>query len=226
MEPQGEQADFELRHWDGSDEDDADEDKWGRLLDLYAATDDEPFWDHLKGEGIRLVKGDGPETAEDARVMIIGEGPGAVDNGAGIPFAGGNGDLLQQCLKVAGLDRKDCFVTHLVKYRTRDGKPPGVGYAIHARDAIRKEWAIISPVITICIGAQSHGMINPAGIAMGLHQFRTGELWTFAKRQDIFVTSMLPPHLGIRHARYRNQIEGSWERLGASIDDLGIRGLL
>lgn len=226
MEPQGEQADFELRHWDGSDEDDKTEDKWGQLLDLYASIEDEPFWQHLRGPGIRLVKGDGPATAEDARVMIVGEGPGAIDNGAGVPFAGGNGELLNQCLEVAGLRRNQCFVTHLMKYRTRDGRPPGYGYALHAQDAIRKEWAIIKPIITICIGAQAHGIISPVRGMMALHQFPMGELWTFGGRDGTYVTSMLPPHLGARHARYRSQIEGSWETLGASIDDLGLRAEL
>lgn len=227
MEPQGEQADFELRHWDGSDEDDSDEDKWGQLLDLYASIDDEPFWDHLRGPGIKLVKGDGRETAETARVMIIGEGPGAVDNGAGKPFAGGNGELLESCLEVAGLNREQCFVTHVVKYRTRDGRPPGYGYALHGQDAIRKEWAIIAPLLTICIGSNAHGIVHPMRGLMALHNITQGQLWTFGEgRTDTFVTSMLPPQLGAKMPRYRSMIERSWERLGEQIDEMELRELL
>ena len=235
MEPQGEQADFELRHWDGSDEDDAEDevespdneivgveqDKWMKLLDLYGEIDDEPKWSYLRGPGIRLIKGDGEETAETARVMIVGEGPGAVDNGAGKPFAGGNGELLESCLEVAGLRRDQCFVTNVIKYRSRDGRHPGVGESLMAQDAMRREWKIISPVLTIAIGATAHYILNPTLLA--LTNFHHGELWTYPNRDDLFVTSMIPPALGLRRPRYRESIEESWETLGKMINDVGIR---
>jgi uracil-DNA glycosylase family 4 len=231
MEPQGEQADFELRHWDGSDEEDAiegewAEDKWLRLLDLYGEIEDEPKWSYLRGPGIRLIKGDGPETVEHAGVMIVGEGPGAVDNGAGKPFSGAAGEILDQCLEVAGLNRSQCFLTNVLKYRSRDNRPPGIGEALMAQDAMRKEWSIVDPILTIAIGSAAHYILNPASGGLALMNFPHGELWTYPRREGIYVTSMIPPALGLRHARYRDAIEGSWTVLGNMIDDLGIRSLL
>ena len=221
MEPQGEQADFELRHWDGSDEDDANDDKWGRLLDLYGSIEDEPKWSYLRGPGIRLIKGDGIETAETARVMIVGEGPGAVDNGNGKPFSGANGELLDQCLELAGLERSQCFVTNVLKYRSRDNRAPGLGEGLMAQDALRAEWRIIEPLLTIAVGAVAHRLLNPNPCA--LQNFPHGEIWTFAGRSDLYVTSMFHPAFGLRYERYRKPIEHSWETLGQMIDALEIR---
>lgn len=225
MIPQGEQADFELRHWDGSDEDDAaEQDKWLDLLDLYGEIEDERKWDYLRGPGIRLIKGDGPETAETARIMIVGEGPGAVDNGNGKPFSGANGELLEGCLGVAGLRRDQCFVTNVLKYRSRDNRPPGYGEALMAQDALRAEWTIIKPRLTIAIGAVAHRLLNPNPCALA--NFPQGEIWTFAGRSDLFITSMLPPAFAHRYPRYRLSVEESWETLGKMIDELELRAEL
>lgn len=222
MEPQGEQADFELRHWDGSDEDDTSEGgKWLDLLDLYGDIEDEVKWSYLRHPGMRLIKGDGEETAETARVMIVGEAPGAVDNGNGRPFSGGTGELLDQCLEQAGLKRSQCFVTNVLKYRTRDGRPPGVGESLMAKDALRAEWGIINPLLTIAIGATAHYLLNPSMVALA--NFPQGEIWTFAGRSDLYVTSMFNPTMGLRYPRYRTMIEESWDLLGRMIDDLQIR---
>lgn len=224
MGPQGEQADFEIRHWDLGDEEDLKEGKWMELLDLYGEIDDEPKWSYLRGPGIRLIKGSSESTADVARVMIVGEGPGAVDNGANRPFAGRNGELLDQCLGVAGLDRSQCFITNVLKYRSRDNRPPGYGEALMAQDALRKEWGIISPLLTIAVGAVAHRLLNPNPCA--LPNFPQGEIWTFPRRDDIYITSMWNPGMGLRYPRYQNQIEESWETLGRMIDDLEIRGQL
>ena len=203
MEPQGEQG------------------KWLNLLDLYGEIEDEPKWSYLRGPGIRLIKGDGEETAEIARVMIVGEGPGAVDNGAGKPFAGAAGELLDACLEVAGLKREQCFVTNVLKYRSRDNRAPGLGEALMAQDALRAEWAIINPLLTIAIGAVAHRLLNPNPVA--LQNFPQGEIWTFAGRSDLYMTSMFHPAFGLRYPRYRKQIEWSWETLGQMIDALELR---
>ena len=224
MEPQGEQADFEMRHWDGSDDADADEGKWGELLELYAEIDGEKKWSYLRGPGVALVRGDGEHNVDQVRIMLVGEGPGAVDNGNRKPFSGINGELLEQCLGLARLRRDQCFVTNVLKYRSRDGRAPGLGEALMAQDALRKEWAIVSPLLTIAVGAVAHRLLNPNECA--LPNFPHGEIWNFTGRSDLYVTSMLPPSFGLRYPRHRAPIEESWVRLGKMIDDLRIREVL
>lgn len=227
MEPQGEQADFELRHWDGSDDDDQDEEfeqetKWGKLLTLYSEIDGESKWSHLRRPGIRLVRGDGEETAETARVFICGEAPGAVENGAGRPFVGPSGRVLEGLLELAGLRREQCFITNVVKYRPQGNATPGAGEAFQARDALRREWSIINPILTIAIGAVAHRLLHPAEVAlMNLDQ---GQLWTYGSNvKGRFVTSIFHPAFAMRNKRFQEPMEKSWELLGEQINHVDIR---
>ena len=56
-----------------------------------------------------------------ARLMLIGEGPGAQEDSTGLPFVGRSGQLLDQLLAAAGIDsNRDAYVANVVKCR-----PPG-----------------------------------------------------------------------------------------------------
>ncbi len=63
------------------------------------------------------VPGEGPA---DARVMFVGEAPGATEDQSGRPFSGRSGDEFTAEIHEAGFVRRDCYVTNVVKMR-----PPG-----------------------------------------------------------------------------------------------------
>lgn len=69
----------------------------------------------------RYVPGEGPD---DARVMLIGEGPGEEENRLGRPFIGKSGELLDRLLLQSGLNRDDIYVTNLVKYHVPGNADP------------------------------------------------------------------------------------------------------
>ena len=56
----------------------------------------------------------------DARLMFVGEGPGADEDEQGEPFVGRAGQLLTQIIKAMGLAREDVYIANVVKCR-----PPG-----------------------------------------------------------------------------------------------------
>jgi len=68
---------------------------------------------HLYWKATQTVFGEGPE---GARVMLIGEQPGDAEDLAGHPFVGPAGRLLDRCLVEAGIDRKQTYVTNVVKH--------------------------------------------------------------------------------------------------------------
>jgi len=59
----------------------------------------------------------GPEGSADARVMIVGEAPGANEIVTGRPFVGAAGNLLRESLLKHGISSRDVFFTNLCKYR-------------------------------------------------------------------------------------------------------------
>src|SRR5882672_9555910 len=53
----------------------------------------------------------------DARLMIVGEAGGKHEDETGIPFSGPSGRILDDCLFKAGINRSECYITNVVKYR-------------------------------------------------------------------------------------------------------------
>jgi DNA polymerase len=191
--------------------------KWVRLLDVYGDIEDSKAWAHLRVPGIHLVPGDGPETAEEARVLVVGEAPGAVENGAGRPFVGASGRVLDELLGLAGLAREQCFITNVVKYRPPGNATPGLGDAITGRPFLRAEFKIIDPILTICIGAVAHKIIHPFGVAgtEALSKMDQGALTPM--RNGSYVTSLYHPAFAMRFPRLQEPLEASWAQLGEEI---------
>lgn len=76
-----------------------------------------PLW---KGR-THAVPGDGPIRA---RVMLVGEAPGAEEDESGHPFVGAAGRYLNHVLEEHGLDRAAFFVTNVVKCRPPENRKP------------------------------------------------------------------------------------------------------
>jgi uracil-DNA glycosylase family 4 len=72
---------------------------------------------------IKPVPGEGKIPSE---VMIVGEAPGRMEDLSGRPFVGKAGNLLTRALSSIGIERKDVYITNIVKCR-----PPGNLSLIH-----------------------------------------------------------------------------------------------
>ena len=76
----------------------------------------------LRGEGGRgPVLSTGPA---DSPLMIVGEGPGSVEDEYGGPLVGPSGQLLDKALASVGITRDHVYVTNIVKCRPRGNRTP------------------------------------------------------------------------------------------------------
>ena len=66
----------------------------------------------LREQATQLVLGDGNP---DADIVFIGEAPGKQEDKQGLPFVGASGKFLKEMLAAAGLERKDVYITNIVK---------------------------------------------------------------------------------------------------------------
>jgi DNA polymerase len=92
--------------------------------------------------------------------MIVGEQPGDQEDRIGQPFVGPAGQLLNELLEAAGIDRSAVFVTNAVKHFkwTPNGKrrlhaKPGAREVAACRPWLEAEIAAVQPTIVICLGA-------------------------------------------------------------------------
>jgi uracil-DNA glycosylase len=192
--------------------------KWDQLLDLYIDIDEDPKWNHLRTPGIRLVKGDGRDTAERAQVLIVGEAPGANENGQGRPFVGASGRVLNDLLGAARLDRSKVFITNVVKYRPPGNRTPSTLEGLNGQEELRREWSILRPTLTIAVGATAHWVLR--GSLLSLSSTPHGEFALFGSGHEYsYITSMYHPAFGLRNEKMRPRIEEEWIRLGEMIDE-------
>ena len=105
----------------------------------------------------------GPVAGEglpDARLMIVGEQPGDEEDRAGRPFVGPAGEVLDNALRAAGVDRGSTYVTNAVKsfrFEERGArrlhKRPGAGHVERCRPWLAREVALVRPARIVCLGS-------------------------------------------------------------------------
>jgi uracil-DNA glycosylase family protein len=161
---------------------------------------------------LQVVSGEGNV---DARVMLVGQGPGAVEEETGRPFVGPAGMLLDQTLAEAGLQRETLWVTNLIKCRAikREkgrvvDRTPSAAEVKACRPWLEEELKIIQPEIVVCIGTPAaHALIDKKLKMNEEHgQFREGAhgirfLATFHPSYVLRLRSVdRDAHKRIRHA--------------------------
>ncbi len=88
---------------------------------------------------------------KDARVVIVGESPGAPDADSEKPFMGPVGQLLEKILAAIGLRREDCYLTNVVKFiSSGDEITPDV--LAFFTPFLHREMSAIKPKVIISLG--------------------------------------------------------------------------
>ena len=95
------------------------------------------------------VPGEGPA---DARVVFIGEGPGANEDEQGRPFVGSAGRNLDSLFLKAGLARKDVFITNAVKCRPPGNRRPLRNELDACHPYLRRQLDAIGPRLVVLLG--------------------------------------------------------------------------
>lgn len=88
-----------------------------------------------------------------ARIMFIGEGPGADEDTQGRPFVGRAGKLLDKMLNDVGLKREEVYIANVVKCRPPGNRVPTQEEAEACLPYLRNQVAIVRPRIIVCLGA-------------------------------------------------------------------------
>jgi len=97
-----------------------------------------------------VVFGVGERAAE---VLFVGEGPGESEDLKGEPFVGRAGVLLDNMLKIIGLDRaKNIYIANIVKCRPPNNRDPLNTEREACLDWLRAQYVLIKPKIVVCLG--------------------------------------------------------------------------
>lgn len=99
-----------------------------------------------------LVFADGSPTA---KIMFVGEAPGAEEDRIGKPFVGRSGQLLERMLNAIGFDRSDVYIANIVPWRPPGNRTPTPHEVAICKPFIERQIELVDPDILVCLGGPS-----------------------------------------------------------------------
>jgi uracil-DNA glycosylase len=103
----------------------------------------------LKRTATNLVFGDGNP---QARIMFVGEAPGADEDRAGKPFVGVSGQLLDRMLAWIGLDRARFYITNVIFWRPPGNRTPTPDEVAACLPFVTRHIELVAPAILVPVG--------------------------------------------------------------------------
>ncbi len=105
----------------------------------------------LKNFATNTVFADG---IESAKIMLIGEAPGATEDEKGIPFCGESGKLLDNMLATIGISRtKNAYITNTIFWRPPANRKPTDQEISICKPFVEKHIALVKPKLIILVGS-------------------------------------------------------------------------
>ena len=102
-----------------------------------------------------------------AKIIFIGEAPGAKEDATGVPFCGRSGDFLNELLKHIDLKREDVYIANIIKCRPPKNRDPKEEEIEKCKHFIEKQIEIINPKVVCSLGRHSMNfMMNTLNIPL------------------------------------------------------------
>ena len=159
----------------------------------------------------KLVFGDGDPAA---RLMFVGEGPGADEDAQGIPFVGRGGQLLNNMIGAMGLRRDQVYIANVVKCRPPGNRTPEADEGATCSPFLMRQIEIVAPEVVVALGQTAvtwlTGQKRPLNAWRGtVHRVLGAKL----------IVTYHPAYL----LRDPNQKKFAWEDLQLAMRELGLR---
>lgn len=158
-----------------------------------------------------VVFGDGDPYA---RLMFVGEGPGADEDAQGLPFVGRAGQLLNNMIVAMGLGRDQVYIANIVKCRPPQNRVPEPAEANTCAPFLFRQIEVIQPEVIVALGATAAtyllGGKSPLAALRGrIHQARGTKL----------IVTYHPAYL-LRDPRQKKE---AWADLQLAMAELGLK---
>lgn len=153
----------------------------------------------------QTVPGEGPA---EARLMLIGEGPGEQEDLSGRPFVGAAGQLLTRLLGEAGLRRDEVFITNLVKCRPPRNREPLPEETSACRMYLDAQIALVNPKIICLLGRPAtQALLSPTAAISRIHG-------TPQERDGIVYVPLYHPAAALHRSDLQPTLSADMRRVG------------
>ena len=105
-----------------------------------------------------------------AKLVFVGEAPGADEDQQGLPFVGRAGQLLTKIIEAMGMTRDQVFICNVLKCRPPHNRPPAPEEVVHCRPYLKRQLEIIKPKVIVALG--NHAVKALLQTERGISQLR------------------------------------------------------
>lgn len=149
----------------------------------------------------------------NARLMFVGEGPGADEDVQGLPFVGRAGQLLNNMINAMGLKRSEVYIANVVKCRPPQNRTPEPEEANTCMQFLWRQIDVIRPEVIVALGATAAtyllgGKASLASLRGRIHNVRDSKL----------IVTYHPAYL-LRDPRQKAE---AWKDLQIAMKELGL----
>ncbi|TNC09835.1 uracil-DNA glycosylase [Methylobacterium terricola] len=154
-----------------------------------------------------------------ARVMFVGEAPGADEDRVGKPFMGRSGQLLDRMMAAVGLDRTNAYVGNVVPWRPPGNRNPTPQELATCKPFIERQIALADPDILVCLGGVATQAL--AGTKDGILKSRGRWFPYRTGRREIRLLATLHPAYLLRQPLQKRLAWRDFRALRAALDEGG-----
>ena len=158
-----------------------------------------------------IVFGDGDA---NARLMFVGEGPGADEDTSGIPFVGKAGQLLNNMIQAMGLKREQVYIANIVKCRPPQNRVPEPVEANTCSQFLLQQIDVVQPQVIVALGATAATYL--LGVKRSLTSLRGH--WHRCRGAKLAVT--YHPAFLLRDPRQKGE---AWKDLQMVMKEMGLK---
>ncbi len=150
----------------------------------------------------------------NAKLMFVGEGPGADEDASGLPFVGKAGQLLNNMITAMGLTREQVYIANIVKCRPPSNRVPEPVEANTCSQFLVQQIDIVRPQVIVALGATAATYL--LGVKQSLSSLR-GQ-WHTTRGAKLIVT--YHPAFLLRDPRQKGE---AWKDLQMAMTELGLK---
>jgi DNA polymerase len=150
----------------------------------------------------------------NARLMFVGEGPGADEDMQGRPFVGRAGQLLNNMITAMGLDREQVYIANIVKCRPPQNRTPEPIEANTCSQFLFRQIDVIRPEVLVALGSTAATYLLGAKASLASLRGRIHEM-----RGTKLIVTYHPAYL-LRDPRQKKE---AWTDLQIAMAELGLK---
>ncbi len=149
----------------------------------------------------------------NARVLFVGEAPGADEDRQGIPFVGRAGQLLDKIIEASQLKRSEIYICNILKCRPPGNRNPLPDEADACREYLDGQIAAVNPEYIVCWGAVAAQNLLDTTVSIGKLR------GTFHEHAGAKVLCTYHPSYLLRNPSMKKKV---WEDMQLLMAELGL----